>query len=139
MKKKLNCIFLVDDDTEDNYFHQIVINDMNVTDTIQVARNGLEALQFLTKENQTIPELIFLDINMPKMNGWEFLEAYQKLSAAEKGKVVVVMLTTSLNPADQKRAEQFPEIASFSSKPLTESALTEILKRYFPNCMEESK
>jgi len=133
MRKKLNCILLVDDDSEDNYFHQIVINDMDAANTVQVAQNGLEALEFLTKENQIAPELIFLDINMPKMNGWEFLEAYQKLNANQRAKVVVAMLTTSMNPADQKRAEKFPEIASFNSKPLTEPVLADILKRYFPD------
>lgn len=132
MKKKLNCIFLVDDDSEDNYFHQIVIREMNITDTIEIAQNGLEALAFLTKPNQVAPQLIFLDINMPKMNGWEFLEAYVKLSSDQKAKVIVVMLTTSINPADRKRAEQFPEIASFCSKPLTEKMMVEILEKNFP-------
>jgi len=131
MKNKLKCILLIDDDEEDNFFHKIVINDMNITESIQVAHNGIEALEFLTKENQTAPELIFLDINMPKMNGWEFLEAYQKLNAPQKAKLVVVMLTTSINPVDQKRAEQFPEIANFNSKPLTDLVLMDILKRYF--------
>ena len=132
MKKKLNCIFLVDDDSEDNHFHQIVIREMNITNTIEIAQNGLEALDFLTKPNHVVPELIFLDINMPKMNGWEFLEAYEKLSSDQKAKVIVVMLTTSINPADKKRAERFPEITSFNSKPLTEEIINEILEKNFP-------
>ena len=74
MRKKLECILLIDDDDEDNFYHKIVIERMNITKRIEVAYNGLEALEFLQKESQIIPELIFLDINMPKMNGWEFLE-----------------------------------------------------------------
>jgi len=131
MMKKLNCILLIDDDLDDNFFHKIVIEDMNVADTIEIAENGLDALTFLKKENQTAPDLIFLDINMPKMNGWEFLEAYKKLNVNQKAKVVVVMLTTSINPADKKRAEQFPEITGFNSKPLTGEIMNEILEKNF--------
>jgi len=138
MKKKLNCILLVDDDAEDNYFHQIVINDMNITERIEVALNGVEALNFLKKENQTHPDIIFLDINMPKMNGWEFLKAYKELKADQKAKVVIAMLTTSINPSDKERAEQFPDIIGFNSKPLTEEMISEILERYFPDNKNET-
>jgi len=131
MKKKLNCILLVDDDIEDNYFHKIVINEMNITERIEVALNGVEALNFLKKENQTYPDIIFSDINMPKMNGWEFLEGFKELRAEQKAKVVVVMLTTSINPSDKERAEQFPDIIGFSSKPLTEEMISEILENHF--------
>jgi len=133
MKKKLNCILLIDDDNDDNFFHQIVIKKMNITERIEVILDGGEAIEFLTKENKTPPDLIFLDINMPKMNGWEFLELYKKLSAEHKAKVVVVMLTTSINPDDKKRGEQFSEIIGFNSKPLTEEMIKEILDRYFPD------
>ena len=133
MKNKLNCIMLIDDDEEDNFFHQIVIKEMNITEHVEVVLDGEEAMKFLTKENQTQPDLIFLDINMPKMNGWEFLESYKKLNAEHKAKVVVVMLTTSTNPDDKKRAEQFSEIVAFNSKPLTEEMVKEVLDRYFPD------
>ncbi len=132
MTKKLDCILLVDDDNEDNYYHQIVINEMNITERIEVALNGVEALIFLKNENMARPNIIFLDINMPKMNGWEFLEAYKELKAGQKAKVLVVMLTTSINPSDKKRAEQFPDIIGFNSKPLTEQMISQILDRYFP-------
>ncbi|MCY7329585.1 MAG: response regulator [Saprospiraceae bacterium] len=138
MKKKLNCILLVDDDAEDNYFHQIIINEMNITERIEVALNGVEALNFLKKENQIHPDIIFLDINMPKMNGWEFMEAYKELRADQKAKVVVVMLTTSENPEDKKRAGQFPDIIGFNSKPLTEEILNRILEHNFPEDKNET-
>ncbi|MCY7360245.1 MAG: response regulator [Rudanella sp.] len=131
MKKKLNCVLLVDDDADDNYFHQIVIDEMNITERIEVALDGVEALNFLKKENLTYPDIIFLDVNMPKMNGWEFMEAYKELRADQKVKVVVVMLSTSENPEDKKRAGQFSEIVGFSSKPLTEEMLNGILERNF--------
>ena len=132
MKKKLNCILLVDDNSSDNRYHQIIINEMNITKRIDVVLDGEEALDYLKKENQTPPDLIFLDINMPKVNGWEFLEASQKLSPEKKAKTVIVMLTTSENPEDMKRVEQFSEIKGFNSKPLTEEMVNEILDQYFP-------
>jgi CheY-like chemotaxis protein len=131
MKKKLNCILLIDDDAEDNHFHQMVINEMNITEHVEIALNGVEALNFLKKENQTHPDIIFLDINMPKMNGWEFMEAYKELRADQKAKIVVIMLTTSENPKDKKRAEEFSDIFGFNSKPLTEEMINGILERNF--------
>jgi len=122
---------LIDDDDDDNYFHQIVINDMNITEHIEVVLNGEEALDFLKKENQTHPDIIFLDINMPKMNGWEFMEVYKELRPDQKAKVVVMMLTTSENPEDKKRAALYPQIIGFNSKPLTKELLVEILEKHF--------
>jgi len=95
-------------------------------------------LNFLKKENQTHPDIIFLDINMPKMDGWEFMEAYKELRANQKAKVVVVMLTTSTNPSDKERAGQFPDIIGFNSKPLTEEILNRILERNFPEDKNET-
>jgi CheY-like chemotaxis protein len=132
MKKKLNCILLVDDDHEDNFYHEIIIKKMNITNSIQVARNGLEALDFLKKDNQVIPELIFLDVNMPKMNGWEFLAEYKHLNPNQKAKITIVMLTTSANPDDVKKAEEIADVNGYRSKPLSVQMLTEILNTYFP-------
>jgi len=139
MKNKLNCILLVDDDDDDNYFHQIVINKMNITEKIEIAFNGEQALVFLKKENQNRPDIIFLDINMPKMNGWEFMETYKHLRADQKAKVVVMMLTTSENPDDKNRAAQYSEIIGFNSKPLTEEMITAILEKYFSDTKLELK
>jgi CheY-like chemotaxis protein len=122
---------LIDDDDDDNFFHQIVINEMNVTEHIEIALNGEEALLFLKKENRIHPDIIFLDINMPKMNGWEFMESYKELREDQKAKVVVMMLTTSENPEDKKRAALYSEITGFNSKPLTKEMLTAILEKHF--------
>jgi len=130
VKKKLNCILLIDDNQADNRYHQIVIKGMNITERIEVALDGVEALNFLNQENSS-PDLIFLDINMPKINGWEFLKEYQKLSAKQKAKIIIVMLTTSDNPKDLERAKQIKEVAGYKVKPLTEELLTEILEQHF--------
>src|SRR3954469_11613715 len=129
--KKLKCIMLIDDDAEDNRFHQIVIEEMGVAERIQFAQNGIEALEYFGRDEQ-IPELIFLDINMPKMNGWEFLEQYKHLDPKQKARITILMLTTSVNPADVIKAEQIEDVTGFKTKPLSTEMLTEILEKYFP-------
>ena len=68
MKKRLNRIMLIDDDADDNLFHQIILKKLDVADHIVVAESGPEALDYLKKENES-PDIIFLDINMPGMSG----------------------------------------------------------------------
>jgi CheY-like chemotaxis protein len=133
MRKKLECILLVDDDEEDNFYHKLVINRMDIAKRIEVAYNGLEALAYLQKENQVIPELIFLDINMPRMNGWEFLEKYKDLSPAQKSRITIMMLTTSANPDHIRKAQEIEEVTGYQTKPLSPEILNEILDTYFPD------
>ncbi len=135
MRKKLNSILLIDDDIDDNYYHQIIIEEMDIVNKIDTAMNGIEALDYLKKENQTPPDLIFLDLNMPKMNGWEFLNEYKQLSEVQKAKVLIVILTTSANPDDIKRAKDIHEVMGFETKPLSKELLTKILQEKFPDCL----
>jgi len=130
MRNKLNCIMLIDDNEDDNFIHQIVIKRADACHKIQVAESGMEALEYL-KKGKNIPELIFLDINMPRMNGWEFLEEYKVLDKDHKAEVVVIMLSTSINPADKEKAYTIEEVKEFKSKPLSLEMLNEILDNYF--------
>ena len=130
MEKQLDCVLLIDDNDDDNFYHRIILSEAGVTKRIEVAETGYDALIFLQQINQA-PELIFLDINMPRMNGWEFLERYRKLELQQKKDVVIIMLTTSLNPADEKKAGSMPEISGFESKPLTADMLKNILGKHF--------
>ncbi|HNP16823.1 MAG TPA: response regulator [Fulvivirga sp.] len=135
MKKKLNRVLLVDDDEDCNYFHKRLLTKMNVTDNVEIANNGQEAIDFLVSEiegKHPKPDIIFLDINMPVMNGWEFLEAYKKLDNSQKGKLVIVMLSTSLNPDDKTKALGNDLVNDFENKYLNEESLTKILKKNFP-------
>jgi CheY-like chemotaxis protein len=136
MVKKLNCVLLIDDSRPTNVFHKREIEKANCAETIRSVENGIKALEYLkSKDNgeHPKPDLIFLDINMPGMNGWEFLEEYEKLDAAQKGKVVLIMLTTSLNPDDEKRANEIKAIDGFRVKPLKTGLVEEVLNLYFLN------
>lgn len=130
--EKLPCVLLVDDDDTANFLNESLLEDMAVAETILVAYNGVEALKVIQEQcnEGDCPQLILLDINMPVMNGFEFLAAYQKLEIAQKQSVVIVMLTTSLNPDDVGRMGQVPAVG-YLNKPLTEQMVRDLLKQYF--------
>lgn len=140
MKKKINCVLLIDDDEPTNFLSQMIIEEAGCAEDIQVANSGEQALRYLTSQDDLSkegkshprPDLIFLDINMPAMNGWEFLQKYNALGDEQKGNIVIIMLTTSLNPDDRIKSQDIPHVAGFENKPLTEEKLDSILKKYFP-------
>ncbi|MCL5245987.1 response regulator [Cellulophaga sp. 20_2_10] len=134
MSIKLKSILLIDDDDATNFLHKMVINKLNCTEEIVIKTNGEEGIDYLKTEvdgKYPQPNLILLDINMPIMNGWEFLQEYKKLQQNQKAETVVVMLTTSLNPDDKERALGLTVINDFKSKPLTTVGLKDILDNFF--------
>jgi CheY-like chemotaxis protein len=123
---------LIDDNPDDNFYHQRIIKKANAAETIISKTSGMAALEFLkSKEDDAYqrPDLIFLDINMPGMNGWEFLKEYEKLDKDLQSRVIVVMLTTSENPDDRMKAVDL--IPDFKTKPLTTEMLEKIINKYF--------
>ena len=137
VKPKLKGIMLVDDDFADNIYHSRVIKKSGCTEEIIVMNNPVEALEYLQQGDIIKPDLIFLDLNMPQMSGWDFLEEYKKLPGSHKANAIVVMLTTSLNPDDVSKAEEIGEVAKYLSKPLKKEMLLEILQGKFPDRFEE--
>ena len=138
MNSKLNCVLVIDDDEPTNYFNQLLLEKTGCAGHIQVAQSGQEALDYLTKSQRfhdgdrfPCPDLILLDINMPAMDGWEFLEKYKKMEKEYQGRIIVVMLTTSLLQEDIAKAKATPEISGFEHKPLTVENLNRILDKYF--------
>ena len=133
---KLNCILLVDDNDATNVFNEYIINELGVCDTIRNVHNGLEALNYIkgeedycNRQKHPLPELIFLDINMPKMGGFEFIEEYQKLPEVQKT-AIVIFLTTSCLKEDEIKAKSFPKVMGLETKPLSEEQLEQIMISY---------
>lgn len=132
---QLTSILLVDDDSTTNYLNKLLLKRLSVAEHLLLAENGREALAVLaqtcTATSTSCPALILLDVNMPVMNGIEFLEAYQHLPLAQQQAIIIVLLTTSVSPRDLARAQTLP-IAGTLTKPLTEEKLRALLQQYFP-------
>ncbi len=130
--EKIDCMLLVDDDQTTNYVNQLLIEELGITQKLLIALNGLEALEIIQKhcqESQRFPSVILLDINMPVMNGFEFIKAYEQLDFMQKQAVIIVMLTTSLNPKDVERVKALG-VTRYLNIPLSEEALKELVKEY---------
>jgi CheY-like chemotaxis protein len=140
MKQKLSCILLIDDDEPTNFLNQMTLEQADCAEHVQIVQSGQEALDFLMQKGKYAdtpdcphPDLIFLDINMPAMDGWEFLDKYRQLPPKQKASIVMIMLTTSLNPDDEEKARAISEIDGFENKPLRTDGLKKVLKTYFPD------
>ncbi len=123
-------ILLVDDSVADNYLHTRIIRNSGVANVISVVHNGIEALEFLTtQENGAFPrpDLIILDINMPGMNGWEFLDNYHQLKEEIKGGAIICMLTSST--LDREKIKEYNIVDGYIVKPLDNAKFLTILEQ----------
>jgi CheY-like chemotaxis protein len=125
---------LVDDDQNDNYFHTREIKKTNLNIVVVTKNSGIEALEYLKSKKEITniqPDLIFLDINMPRMNGWEFLQEYSQLDKELQRGKIIIMLTSSKNPDEVAKAMSISSVSDYISKPLTKETLEDIIKNYF--------
>ena len=129
--KKLSSVLLVDDDSTNNFLNELLFESLGVTDRLLVAENGTQALDLIVNTpGPDEPALILLDVNMPGMNGIQFLEAYKRLPQAQRSATVVIMLTTTMDARDLTRLEEL-NIAGLVSKPLTKEKIEHILQLHF--------
>lgn len=125
---------LVDDNPHDNFFHERIISQYNPAIKVLKMESAVDALDYLNTHSEKPllePDIIFLDINMPYMNGWEFVEEYKKLDGHLKNRFVIVMLSTSEYPSERAMAAHKAVIANYVTKPLTLEALEDIDARFF--------
>ena len=125
----LKSVILVDDSSIDNRLHARVIERTGLAENILCFAMAEDAIAHLRTPGAIPADLILLDINMPRMNGFEMLDA----SIAEFGEAfmpsVVVMLTTSMDPRDQQRADSIPVIKDYFQKPLTPDKFRDLVTR----------
>ncbi|MBX9853350.1 MAG: response regulator [Cytophagaceae bacterium] len=129
--EKINCVLLIDDDETTNLLSRHIISSLNFTRQIKICYNGLEAVDFLAKykeENHGLcPELILVDITMPYLDGFEFLEAFHQIEFCNKDKSIQVILTASTNLKYIRKAKKMG-VQDYLIKPLTKANLMELLK-----------
>ncbi|SNR45050.1 Response regulator receiver domain-containing protein [Maribacter sedimenticola] len=132
---RLNSILLVDDDEASNFLHSIFINKLDLDVNLNSALNGQEALDFILGKGQEeleLPCMVMLDLRMPVMDGWQFMEAYEEMVPKKlKDQITIVLVTISDNQEDKDRAITNPHIADFSQKPLSDDTFKQLIQKHF--------
>lgn len=127
--KTIDLVMLVDDNETDNFISKRIIEITKFARRVEVKNSGKSALDYL-KENQAsaedLPNIIFLDINMPIVDGFVFLYEFEKFSEVVRSKCKVIILSSSDNKRDIDKIVNNNHVIKFITKPLTEVALDEI-------------
>jgi CheY-like chemotaxis protein len=123
-------VLLVDDDKLFNFLSSKILERLGMTNEIHAALNGQEAITLFNNYYQgkdTLPDIILLDLNMPVMDGFSFLEAFKKLNIPHKEKVKIIIVTSSIDPTDAKRAQAMG-VYKYLRKPITDEDLRTALE-----------
>jgi CheY-like chemotaxis protein len=122
-------VMIVDDARIDRFLAEKIISKHSFAEEVVSVESAISALDYLinhTEDEQALPDLIFLDINMPEMNGFEFLTEYKTLPETIKRRCIIIMLSSSLDPHDKELAMQSPYVCQFLNKPLTKEKLRDV-------------
>ncbi|KZS39153.1 hypothetical protein AWE51_11385 [Aquimarina aggregata] len=130
----VETVLLIDDDKATQYVHKRIITKHNKFKNILTFLSGSIALDYLKSINVNFtkkPQLIFLDLNMPGMNGWEFIEQYNGLCNSITRGNKLIILSTSNDPIDISRSREIDNVNDFISKPLSTAILDKVLETHF--------
>ena len=126
---KFDRVLLIDDNDIDNFINERMITTNFFSNRVIVKNSGESALNYLKEnagEDANLPQIIFLDLNMPIMDGFAFLTEYEKLPDAVKKNCKVIVLSSSISPEDINRASTNPLVVKYVNKPLNEKYLAAI-------------
>lgn len=129
--KKIEIACIIDDDQIYVFGTRKIMQVTKFCESVMIFHNGKEALDVLKPliiNGEKLPQIILLDLNMPVMDGWEFLDEFTQFPA--KQKIVIYIVTSSIDPADVKRARQYDAINNYIVKPITVDKLAEILENF---------
>ena len=133
--RKLSQILIIDDDPLTSYLHKVLLQKFGVSHQIETVTDGYQAIQLIkkciqSKNEEQIPQLIFLEVDMPLARGNEFLEAYKDLEFINKDSVVVAVLTCSVSRKQTDCINEFP-INDYIVKPLTKKRMMGLMNKHF--------
>lgn len=131
---KLKSVLLVDDDDTTNFLNTFFINQVDTTLEVNVVQNGKEAIDFLilNSKEEIWPCLLILDTNMPVMNGWEFLSAFEeKIDTTTKENTTIVMLTSLDLDNSVQKAMNDPNVSDTEQKPLSDLKFRALISKHF--------
>jgi len=128
--KKVETCCIIDDDPIFVYGTKRIIKEVDFAKSIIVYNNGQDALDGLMKiciANEPLPDVIFLDLNMPILNGWQFLDEFKDCRSPKSKKIVIYIISSSVDPRDLERVKNYKQVDTYILKPITPDDLAKIL------------
>lgn len=113
-----NHVLLLDDNRATNFIHKKFLTDYRKSLNVITFQRGDEALNYLGDPKNIFPDILFIDINMPSMDAWEFLDDYKELTRQEKNRASIYILTTSSSPSDTEKFQSYQLPRDMLYKPL---------------------